>query len=111
MALTGLGLAGSGQGIGERAGGMNGSRHAHAPQQRSLAGTYQHEPCACNPPFNLPSFLPQFPEERHRVVYKRPTDLKLKEDVPVCCNLLVANIFDEGGAAVGGLPAAAADSC
>jgi hypothetical protein len=39
----------------------------------------------------------QFTEDRFKVVYKRPTDLKLKEDVPVCCNLLVANIFDEGG--------------
>ena len=30
------------------------------------------------------------------MVYKRPTDLNLLSDVPVCCNLLVANIFDEG---------------
>lgn len=30
------------------------------------------------------------------MVYKRPTDLKIKEDVPVCCNVLIANIFDEG---------------
>ena len=35
-------------------------------------------------------------EEKYSVVYKRPTDLKIKEDVPVCCNLLVANILDEG---------------
>lgn len=38
----------------------------------------------------------QFTEERCNVVYKRPTDLRLGADVPVCCNLLVANILDEG---------------
>lgn len=31
------------------------------------------------------------------MVYKRATDLKLKEDVPIVCNLLIANILDEGG--------------
>lgn len=31
------------------------------------------------------------------MVYKRPTDLALHTDVPVCCNLLVANVLDEGG--------------
>jgi hypothetical protein len=31
-----------------------------------------------------------------RVVYKRPTDLALREDVPVVCNLLLADIVDEG---------------
>ena len=30
------------------------------------------------------------------MAYKRPTDAKLGEDVPVCCNVLVANILDEG---------------
>ncbi len=33
------------------------------------------------------------------MVYKRATDLKLKEDVPIVCNLLIANILDEGGRA------------
>jgi len=31
------------------------------------------------------------------VVYKRPTDLALRADVPVVCNLLLADIMDEGG--------------
>ena len=30
------------------------------------------------------------------VLYKRPTDLKLMEDIKICCNLLVCEIFDEG---------------
>ncbi len=44
----------------------------------------------------LPLFFPQFTDEQAKVVYKRPTDLRLKEDVPICCNLLVAPILDEG---------------
>ncbi len=32
------------------------------------------------------------------VVYKRPTDLALRADVPVVCNLLLADIMDEGAA-------------
>ncbi|PSC69443.1 arginine methyltransferase [Micractinium conductrix] len=38
----------------------------------------------------------EFTEEQFKVLYKRPTDLKLKEDLSVCCNLLIANILDEG---------------
>ncbi|KAL4451864.1 hypothetical protein ABPG75_007526 [Micractinium tetrahymenae] len=38
----------------------------------------------------------EFSEERFKVVYKRPTDLKPKEDVPIVCNLLLAPILDEG---------------
>lgn len=34
--------------------------------------------------------------EQVKVVYKRPTDLALKTDVPVVCNLLLADIVDEG---------------
>lgn len=30
------------------------------------------------------------------VLYKRPTDLALREDVPVVCNLLLADIMDDG---------------
>lgn len=39
------------------------------------------------------------PEERYSVVYKRPSDLALLRDVPVCCNLLICDMFDEGGSA------------
>jgi hypothetical protein len=46
-----------------------------------------------------PPCLAQFSPERYTVLYKRPTDLKLRQDVPVCCNLLLANIFDEGATA------------
>lgn len=35
-----------------------------------------------------------------KVVYKRPTDLALKADVPVVCNLLLADIMDEGAPAL-----------
>ena len=47
---------------------------------------------ACNDPspangFTLDQFL---------VLYKRPTDLRLLTDVPVCCNLLICDILDEG---------------
>ena len=38
----------------------------------------------------------KFPAERYKVVYKRPTDLALIQDVPIVCNLLICNIFDEG---------------
>ncbi len=44
-------------------------------------------------------------EERYNVIYKRPTDLKIKEDVSVCCNLLIANILDEGLLTSGIIPA------
>ena len=30
------------------------------------------------------------------MLYKRPCDLTLINDVPVCCNLIIANVFDEG---------------
>ena len=49
----------------------------------------------------------QFPADKFSVVYKRPTDLALLSDVPVCCNLLVANIFDEGACSTSAAPAAA----
>lgn len=38
----------------------------------------------------------QFTDDQAQVVYKRPTDLRIKEDVPICCNLLIAPILDEG---------------
>lgn len=47
----------------------------------------------------------QVSEESYRVIYKRPTDLKVKEDVEVCCNLLITNIFDKGLLSSGIIPA------
>ena len=38
----------------------------------------------------------KFPEELYKVIYKRPSDLSLKADVPVCCNILICDMFDEG---------------
>ena len=38
----------------------------------------------------------KFDEASYSVVYKRPTDLALLKDVPICCNLLVCDMFDEG---------------
>jgi hypothetical protein len=37
-----------------------------------------------------------FPEEQYKVIYKRPSDLAIKSDVPVCCNILVCDMPDEG---------------
>ena len=47
--------------------------------------------------------VPQFGEAVCKTVYKRPTDLTLKGDVPICCNLLVANVLDEGDAFLSGV--------
>jgi len=38
----------------------------------------------------------EFSEELYKVIYKRPSDLSLKADVPVCCNILICDTFDEG---------------
>ncbi len=37
-----------------------------------------------------------FTDEQYKVIYKRPTDLALKTDVPVCCNILLCDMMDEG---------------
>jgi len=34
--------------------------------------------------------------QQYKVIYKRPTDLVVKEDIPVCCNLVIADMFDQG---------------
>lgn len=40
--------------------------------------------------------LNSFGEDRFKVIYKRPTDLRLQTDVPILCNLLLCDILDEG---------------
>lgn len=45
-----------------------------------------------------------FAEDRFKVVYKRPTDLSLKQDVPILCNLLLCDVLDEGEALLLFLP-------
>jgi len=42
---------------------------------------------------------------RFDVVYKRPTDLQLRADVPVACNLLVADVLEDGLLSAGLIPA------
>lgn len=37
-----------------------------------------------------------FDGSSYNVIYKRPTDLNLKTDIRICCNLLVCDMFDEG---------------
>ena len=37
-----------------------------------------------------------FQEGSFKVIYKRPTDLTLKQDVPILCNLLLCDMLDEG---------------
>ena len=44
-----------------------------------------------------------FAEDRFKVVYKRPTDLSLKQDVPILCNLMLCDILDEGEACTSSL--------
>lgn len=44
-------------------------------------------------------------EDTYNIVYKRPVDLRIKSDVPVCCNLLVANIMDKEILSSGIVPA------
>ena len=44
-------------------------------------------------------------DSQAKVVYKRPSDLALLEDVPIVCNLLVAEIFDDGLLSSGLVPA------
>ena len=36
------------------------------------------------------------PAEQYSVVYKRPTDLRAGKDVPICCNIVVCDMLDEG---------------
>eukprot|EP00884_Botryococcus_braunii_P006992 jgi/Botrbrau1/16294/Bobra.0066s0063.1 len=45
-----------------------------------------------------------FPLERYKVLYKRPTDLALGTDVPVCCNILLCDMIDEGLLSSGLIP-------
>jgi len=44
-------------------------------------------------------------DESATVVYKRPTDLALRTDVPVACNLVVCDILDDGLLSAGIIPA------
>ena len=37
-----------------------------------------------------------FSEAQYTVIYKRPSDLSIKADVPVCCNILICDMMDEG---------------
>lgn len=39
-----------------------------------------------------------YQEDKFKVIYKRPTDLALINDVPICCNILICDMFDEGAA-------------
>ena len=38
------------------------------------------------------------PAECYKVVYKRATDLALGKDVPICCNIILCDMLDEGEA-------------
>lgn len=44
-------------------------------------------------------------EDAYNIVYKRPVDLRIKSDIPVCCNLLIANIIDKEILSSGIIPA------
>jgi len=44
-------------------------------------------------------------EEQAKVVYKRPTDLTLRADVPVVCNVLICDMLEDGLLSAGLIPA------
>eukprot|EP00210_Caulerpa_lentillifera_P006726 g6428.t1 len=46
-----------------------------------------------------------FDPDQYKIVYKRPTDLVLTQDVPVCCNICINDLFDEGLLTSGIIPA------
>ena len=43
--------------------------------------------------------------DRAKTVYKRPTDVRLRDDVPVCCNIIVADLLEDGVLSAGLIPA------
>lgn len=60
---------------------------------------------ACN--FASPPRPPTSPPpyKHYQVIYKRPTDLAPRRDVPAPCNILLADLADEGLLAAGLVPA------
>ncbi len=46
-----------------------------------------------------------YTDDQVKVVYKRPTDLVMKKDVPIVCNLLLCDILDDGLLTSGLIPA------
>lgn len=44
-------------------------------------------------------------DDQVKVVYKRPSDLALLEDVPIVCNLVIAEMLDDGLLSSGIIPA------
>jgi protein arginine N-methyltransferase 7 len=44
-------------------------------------------------------------DDEVKVVYKRPSDLALLEDVPIVCNLLIADVLEDGLLGCGIIPA------
>lgn len=44
-------------------------------------------------------------DDEVKVIYKRPSDVALLEDVPVVCNLLIADILEDGLLGAGVIPA------
>jgi len=67
-----------------------GARHVTAVERWLYLSATAHDALTAN----------GFDRRAFDVIYKRPTDLALLRDVPVVCNLLIADIMDEG---VGGV--------
>ena len=63
-----------------------GARHVTAVERWLYLSATAHDALTAN----------GFDRRAFDVVYKRPTDLALLRDVPVVCNLLIADIMDEG---------------
>ena len=63
-----------------------GARHVTAVERWLYLSAATHDALSAN----------GFDRRSFDVVYKRPTDLALLRDVPVVCNLLIADIMDEG---------------
>ncbi|MEW5319762.1 MAG: hypothetical protein WDW38_010893 [Sanguina aurantia] len=47
----------------------------------------------------------QVPQEQYKILYKRPCDLVLLKDVPICCNVVVCDMIDDGLLGCGLIPA------
>lgn len=44
-----------------------------------------------------------YSDEQVKVTYKRPTDLSIRKDVPIFCNLLIADLLVDDGCLTAGL--------
>lgn len=90
-------------GVSRGVGGRPPYKTVHLPVSHGLGSSPRMRRCARGRPSHPTARRLQFHEDRVRVVYKRPTDLQLVKDVPVCANLILAPLLLDEGAG-GGSP-------